>query len=237
VNYAPPGQTPDYGHGAGYGQPSHPPPAIPAGDQQPASAGQAGYPGQPGYPGYPGQPGYPGYGAPAPRKSNAPLIVVIVAVALLLCGGLATAGVLVTRSVADKAKEAVKPVTDLPTEVPELPTDEPNQPGLPTELPTDGSAGGKQITVTYEVTGDGAAEILYVDKLGGSATRLDDTKLPWKLTVQMQTPALLSVVAMRSGTDKGSIKCRALVDGKEVKSNSAGDSYFATAVCSYFDLD
>jgi hypothetical protein len=154
---------------------------------------------------------------------------------------LATAGVLITHNVADRAKEAVKPLTDLPTELPtgtpQLPTDEPNLPGLPTDLPTDGSSLGKQITVTYEVTGDGPADILYVEKLGGSPTRLDDTELPWKVTVTMTTPALISVLAMRSGTDKGSVTCRALIDGKEVKSNSAADRYFATATCSDFDFD
>jgi hypothetical protein len=177
---------------------------------------------------YPPQPPPP-Y-APPPRKSNAPLIAVVIAVALLLCGGVGTAGVLIVHNVKEKAREAVKPLTD-PTR-----PDDPVQPGggFPTDLPT---GVGKQIQVTYEVTGDGPAEIIYLPKLGADTTRLDDVKLPWRFTATMDTPALLSVIAMRTGADDGSINCRTLVDGKEVKKTSSGSNAFATAACTYFALD
>ncbi len=208
VNYAPPGRTPDYG----YQQPPPPP------------YGPGGYP-----------PGYPAYAPPPPRRSNAPLIAVIVAVALLLCGGLATTGILIAHNVSARAHEAVKPFTQ-PTEDPNVP-DVPDLPGLPTDLPSDGGGVGQQINVTYQVTGDGPAEILYVEKLGAGPTRLDDVKLPWTFNTTMQTPALLSVIAMRAGTTDGQLTCRALVNGKEVKKATSDNNAFATAACTYFALD
>jgi hypothetical protein len=216
VNYAPPGHTPDFGHAHSQGG-GYPPPAY----------GQPGYE-QPAY----GQPGYgqPGYGQPPPpppRRSNVPLIAVILAVSLLLCGGVATAGVMVVRNVTEKAKEVVEPITELPTAVPEIPD-------LPTEAP---GLSGHKIKVTYEVTGDGPVEILYAEKLGTTPVRLDDVKLPWKFTTEMETPALLSVVAMRVETSEGSITCRALVDGDKVKEVTSAQGNFATASCIHFALD
>ncbi|WP_433374460.1 MmpS family transport accessory protein [Actinoplanes sp. CA-142083] len=207
VNYAPPGYAPDYGGGyapqpGGYA----PPPA---------------YAPQP--PGYGPPPGYP------PRKSNAPLVAVILAVALLLCGGVVTAGVLVARGVANKAKEVAAPF-DVPTEAPTFP-------GLPTELPTDAAGSGRKISVTYEVTGDGPVSIVYLEKVGDTPVRLSDVKLPWKFTTQMETPALLSVVVLRVGASTGTVSCKASVDGDEVKSNTSDDANFATVTCTHLALD
>jgi hypothetical protein len=201
VNYAPPGYGPDYGPGYQY-----PPPPYGPGD-------------------YPPQYPPPQY-APPPRKSNAPLIAVVIAVALLLCGGVSTAGILIVHNVKAKANQAVKPLTD-PT-LPDLP-DLPDG-GFPTDT-------GKQIQVTYEVTGDGPAQIIYLPKLGANPIRADDVKLPWRFNATMETPTLISVIAIRAGSDDGSITCRALVDGKEVKKTSSGANGFATASCTYFALD
>jgi len=231
VNYAPPGQAPDYGHQPGYG-----PPAYGAPNYATSGYPAGGYP----PPGYPGQPGYGPPAAPPPRRSNFPLIAVIVAVALLLCGGVITTGVLITRNVADKTKQAVKPLTEptWPTDLPGLPTDVPGLPGLPSDLPTDGSGlTGQTITVTYEVTGDGPAEIIYSEKLGAGPTRLDDVSLPWKFTTSMDTPTLISVIAIRSDTTEGQVTCRALVNGKEVKKTTSGTGAFSTAICTYFAID
>lgn len=231
VNYAPPGYTPDYGHGhPAAGQPAA---GQPAGGYPPGGYPPAGYPPQ-GYPppGYPPQ-GYPppGYGQPPPpppRKSNVPIIAVILAVTLLLCGGIATAGVLIARNVTDKAKEAVG---SLPTAAPELP-------GLPSGLPTEVPGGnGRTVTVTYEVTGDGPARIVYLEKLGEAPALADDVKLPWKFTAQVQVPTLLSVIATRVDTSDGAVTCRALVDGQEVKKSTSSQGGFATASCTYFALD
>jgi hypothetical protein len=213
VNYAPPGRPPDYGYQY------QPPPPYGPGD----------YPAAP--------PGYPGYAPPpAPRKSNAPLIAVIVAVALLLCGGVATTGILVAHNVSARAHEAVKPLTD-PTADPGDP-DVPGLPGLPTAIPTDGGGGlGAQIKVTYQVTGDGPAEILYLEKLGAAPTQLENAKLPWTFTTTMQTPALISIIAMRVGSTDGQVTCRALVDGQEVKKATSASSAFSPAACTYFAVD
>jgi hypothetical protein len=203
VNYAPPGYAPDYGQGYQY-----PPPPYGAGDYPPA------------------------YAPPPPRRSNAPLIAVVIAVALLLCGGVATAGVLVVRNVKAKAHDVAKPLIDPTLPDPTLP-DQPGG-GFPTDLPTES---GKQIKVTYEVTGDGPAEVIYLPKLGTAPTRADNVKLPWKFDATMETPTLISVIAMRTDSDDGKITCRALVDGKEVKKATSGVNGFATAACIYFALD
>jgi hypothetical protein len=229
VNYAPPGYTPDYG-GAGHPAGGYPPP-DPYAPPDPYLSG-GGYP-PPGYP----PPGHPYQPAPAgkpPRKSSVPIIGVIVAVTLLLCGGVATAGVLIARNVADRAEEAVKPITELPTIDPDLPDIDPDLPGVPTEAP----GLGHKITVTYEVTGDGpASQILYIEKLGETPKRLENVPLPWKFTAEMETPALLSVTALRAGTSEGTISCSASVDGDEVKQLTSDIGTFSTASCTHFALD
>jgi hypothetical protein len=209
VNYAPPGYTPDYGHG-------YPPP---------------GYPPQ----GYPP----PGYGQPVPpppRKSNVPIVAVILAVTLLLCGGVVTAGVLVARNVTNKAKEVVSGLPTTAPTLPGLPTEVPDLPGLPSGLPGVPGGGGRTVSVTYEVTGDGPARILYLEKLGDPPVTVENAKLPWRFTAKTQTPALLSVIAVRTDSGSGSIACRELVDGQAVKSTS-NQGGFATATCTYLALD
>ena len=181
------------------------------------------------------QPGYD-----PPKRSNAPLIALILAVTVLLCGGTVTAGALIVDNVADRAKKAIEPITDptLPTTVPQLPTEVPDLPGLPTGVPTDlpdlpdlpGNS-GKKITVVYEVTGDGPAEIVYTEKLGDSPRRVGNAKLPWKITTTMEGSAFVSVTAIRMGVDAGTISCRATVDGEEVAQRTS-EGAIATASCS-----
>ncbi|MGX6602798.1 MmpS family transport accessory protein [Micromonosporaceae bacterium Da 78-11] len=254
----PPGYGPPGPAAPVYGQPGHeqpgqggyPPPDYqgqPAYQAQQGYPGQAGYPGQPGFqtqPGYPGQPGYPtqpGQPGPpgrAPRKSNMPLIAVIVAVVLLLCGGVATVGVLIARKATEKAKEAV---SQIPTSLPDLPTAVPDLPGLPTDLPTDlptaPDGEGKQISVTYEITGEGPVDIVYLEKLGGLPKQLSNVTLPWTVTASMSTPALVSVSARRSiDGPEGEVACRTLVDGQEVVTN-AGSGVNASTSCNWFVLN
>jgi hypothetical protein len=168
-----------------------------------------------------------------------PLVALILAVTVLLCGGVVTAGVMVVDAVADRAKEAVKPITE-PT-LPQIPT--PDLPGPPTDLPTRPTdlpalpgTTGRTITVTYQVTGDGPAQIGYVDKPGEMPKRITNAKLPWKVTTTMQSPTLVLVTAIRGNTESGSISCRATVDGEEV-AHSDRDGGFATVSCSKFVLE
>ncbi|GAA4597412.1 hypothetical protein BJY16_002346 [Actinoplanes octamycinicus] len=200
-----------------------PPPGYP-----PRDAYQQGPP-----PGYPPQspfpqappPGYPGAypPAPAPRRSNTPLIALILAVGLLLCGGVVTTSVLLVQRAADKAKEAAAKIPDaLPTVVPTtLPSDVPAVPGL-----TD----GKPVTVKYEVTGSGPATILYAEKLGDLPKTIKQTKLPWKMTLSMEGAAFASVTGIRESLEDGSISCKVTVDGATVAEQTKSGPA-ATATC------
>jgi hypothetical protein len=222
-------------------QPAYPPTApFPAYDQgvpayQPPSHDPSGYqPGQPAYQPYnPVQPGSP---PRPPRKSNAPLVAVIIAVALLLCGGVTVAGVLAFNAGVDKAKKLAEdnlpslpspPV--IPTALPtSLPTELPQLPGLPTD---DTYPKGRAVTVVYEITGDGPATITYTAKLGDPPKRVQNAKLPWRVETSMTVPALVSVIAFRTGTGNGSLKCKAMVDGQSVAEQSR-DGAYAVTTCS-----
>ncbi|MBB2945434.1 hypothetical protein FB565_005167 [Actinoplanes lutulentus] len=232
VNYAPPGYTPEPGYAPDYTQGGYPPPPHPP---------------------Y-GEP-MPGYGPPPPpRKSKAPLIALVVAISLLLCGGVVTSGVLIVRSVTDKAKEVVEPIANptlpevpdlgLPTDVPDLglPTDLPTVlptglPGLPTDLPDlPGVDENKEISVVYEITGDGPAEVLYTEQLGTAPKVVSGVKLPWKVSTTMKGVALISVSAQRTDGTEGDITCRATVDGKEV-AKQTGSGPYATTTCNQLVFD
>jgi hypothetical protein len=165
-------------------------------------------------------------------------VALIVAVALLLCGGAVTSVVLIANRVADRAKEAVKPITEpaVPTEAP-APTKVPDLPAIPTDLPDLPTfpalpgANGAKIAVKYQVTGDGPAEILYTSKLGEQPKRVSNAKLPWTFSTTMDGAAFVSVTAVRKDADDGTIGCRTTVDGEEVARGSRTGS-FAAVSCS-----
>ena len=75
---------------------------------------------------------------------------------------------------------------------------------------------------TYEVTGDGPAEIVYIEKLGDDPQRVSNAKLPWKFTTTHggRRPGL-GHRACRGTTESGKISCRATVDGEEVAQRTA----------------
>jgi hypothetical protein len=152
--------------------------------------------------------------------------------ALLLCAGAGVAGVLAYRDGADEQASADRTTEPpapqnplpLPTELPDDPTDEPG-------APPSGTGGG---VVTYEVTGDGPASITYLkgtrvgNEVEGSAT------LPWQVEVEVEESTfLVSLIALRKGSEDGSITCRVLFNGEEVVSNTS-EGPFATVAC--FDL-
>jgi hypothetical protein len=161
-------------------------------------------------------------------------------VVLLLCAGGVTASVLAVRGLTNKAKEAVAPL--IPTAEPTLPglpadpTDQPDQPGDGTDDGSgngSGNGNGKTITVEYEVTGDGPAEILYTGALGQGAQRVRNAQLPWHMSVTIDSAAFISVTAVRDSGDGGSIKCDASVAGQDAAS-ATREGAFAAVSCSKF---
>ncbi|MFE1073987.1 MmpS family transport accessory protein [Streptomyces sp. NPDC058783] len=84
--------------------------------------------------------------------------------------------------------------------------------------------------VTYEVTGDGAAEISYLGPdEDGRATVVRDAELPWKHTVQVplgETPT----VAVVLGEDGGQAACTLAIRGKHVQRATAIGE-FGRATC------
>jgi MmpS family membrane protein len=238
-NYGPPNYGPP-----NYGPPNYGPPNYGPPDHGPG-------------PNYGPAPGLPP--PRPPRKNNVPLIAVIVAVGLLLCAGGVTASVLAVRGITESAKKAVAPLIPtaqptfpdlpglptgdpgLPTGIPGLPTGIPGLPtgipGLPTGIPgLPGGGQGRPITVEYEVTGDGRAEILYTGALGQGAQRVRNAQLPWHMSVTIDSAAFVSVTAVRNSGDDGSITCRASVDGEEAASASRAGA-FAAVSCSKLVYD
>ncbi|AEV81734.1 Putative membrane protein mmpS4 [Actinoplanes sp. SE50] len=162
--------------------------------------------------------GYPPPDYRQHRRSNAPLIALILAITLLLCGGVITTVVLVARRTSDKAKETVQ----------KIPTALPTPSRLP-KLPAGGDDDHTKLTVRYEVSGDGPATIIYSEKLGLPKT-VNEAKLPWKIAVRMDGLSFVSVSALRLSLQDGSITCKAIIDGKTVDEHTA-TGVGATATC------
>ncbi|MFE7712024.1 MmpS family transport accessory protein [Streptomyces sp. NPDC057486] len=85
--------------------------------------------------------------------------------------------------------------------------------------------------VTYEVTGDGTAEISYLARNeSGSATGVKDAALPWKKTVQVplgKDPTVAIVLGYRGGQ----AACTLAVRGAHVQRATASGTY-GRATCS-----
>lgn len=232
----PPG-PPAPGPYGGYGAGPYPPP----GGQLPPTMAFPAYPTTgwtaPTHPA-PGQQPATGPGQPPgpPRRGNGPLITVIVVAALLLCGGIGVAGYLLVRQAAEAVTEAARDagLDGGPTVAPTGPTAEPApggpQPSRPRPTPTGGT-----VTVVYEVTGDDPIDIIYVDGSVGSVKNVRRAKVPWRLEFTGDATQFVSVTAIHSGSARGKVTCRALVDGVEVARRDA-DGYFAVATCSRLRL-
>jgi len=85
------------------------------------------------------------------------------------------------------------------------------------------------VSVTYEVTGKGRANVVYTEDLSEGAKQASNVKLPWKFSAKLTDALLVSVTAVRTGEDDGKIKCRAKVDGKEVVTKTAAGPYAAVS--------
>jgi hypothetical protein len=213
----------------GVASPSYPPPpASPTSQFQPTSVYQptGNYPGYP--PAPPGKtPGTPGYSGSGGGRSGGALLWVLIAVfAVLLCGGAGVAGFLAFQNASDdKTTSSGTPATAAPQPPAAEPTTD------PTTEPTESAPAGAGV-VTYEVTGDGPASITYLrgGNQGGSE-RVSNATLPWREEVRVEQKSfVVSLIATRSGPDRGTLTCRVLVDGKElVKRSTTGT--FATVAC------
>lgn len=96
--------------------------------------------------------------------------------------------------------------------------EEPEKPSTPTA------------SVTYEVTGDGTAEISFLGRNeDGTATVVRDAELPWKRTVQVPL-GTAPTVAIVLGEKGGQASCTLAVRGKHVQRATATGA-FGRATC------
>lgn len=96
--------------------------------------------------------------------------------------------------------------------------EEPGKPSTPTAA------------VTYEVTGDGTAEISFLGRNeDGTATVVRDAELPWKRTVQVPL-GTAPTVAIVLGEKGGQASCTLAVRGKHVQRATATGA-FGRATC------
>lgn len=173
------------------------------------------------YPTYLGAPTPP----PRPPRSNGPILAVVITLAVLLVGGSVAAGVLLVNRDDDPGTVTADPTLDIETPRVDRPTPEPST----DDYGDSGSGTGEK--VVYEVTGDGPVSIVFLKEDGITPERASDTDLPWRKELTLsEDAALVTVTAIRSGGDKGSIECRITVDGKEVSKKKANGT-FATATC------
>ncbi|CAL9308771.1 hypothetical protein SUDANB148_04412 [Streptomyces sp. SudanB148_2056] len=96
--------------------------------------------------------------------------------------------------------------------------EEPGKPSTPTAA------------VTYEVTGDGTAEISFLGRNeDGTATVVRDAELPWKRTVRVPL-GMAPTVAIVLGEKGGQASCTLAVRGKHVQRATAMGA-FGRATC------
>ncbi|MCW6008797.1 hypothetical protein K1W54_30280 [Micromonospora sp. CPCC 205371] len=163
------------------------------------------------------QPMYEPPQPPRPRRSNGPLLAVVIALAVLLCGGSGVAGVLLV----NRNNQPDDPVT--------TPSSYAGRPSK--ESPSSEPAGDGGRDVVYEVTGEGPATIVYVKEDGRTVVQESDVDLPWRLELTLDdSAALATVTATRGLRSNGAVNCRLTIGGKEVAKKSASGT-FATATC------
>jgi hypothetical protein len=175
------------------------------------------------YPAYLGQP------APAPRRrSNGPILAVVIALAVLLVGGAVTAGVLLVNSGDDPRNDVIAD----PTRGPQTPQAEQTTPETdPSEDDYGSDNSGDGAKVVYEVTGSGSANVIFFKADGITPEQVGEADLPWRKELTLEgDAAFVSVNATRASGD-GALGCRITIDGKEVAKKSANGQY-AIVLCS-----
>jgi hypothetical protein len=149
---------------------------------------------------------------------------VIVAAAVLLCGGTVVTGVLLAQRFTNPKNSGSSLVSGAqPT-----PASASRGPATEGSSYTSGS-------VVYEVTGDGRVNITYLEESGIWTTTKTNVRLPWRIELHPDRLTVLSLVAIRPGNGNSSSKvtCRALVNGREIVKNSGQGRYGAASCYSY----
>ena len=152
---------------------------------------------------------------PVKRKSRAPLILGVMAIAFVVFVGGCVALVAAVGKSADKAaKDIESTLSNLPN-------------------PATPAAGAKVITYTYEVVGSAtAANVTYIKDESLSQEQVGEAALPWRKEVQFRDGLFLplSLVAQSNSERNVEITCRILKDGKVVK-EATSSGPFAVATC------
>jgi hypothetical protein len=206
----------------GSGGPGYPPTtAYPAGPAYPARQYGQPQPGQPVPPGQYSQPQAGRPGQPVPpgtpvKRSKTGLIIGIVLVLLLCCGGVAVGGVFLVL----RAKNGLEQAGQLPD--------------LPTATAPSPNPGDGMVTVVYEVTGTGAAQIEYNDE-GVTLKREHDVALPWRKEMTLPKTTLFRVKGYFEGTDSGDISCTLTIDG-QVKQRMSSATWGQAGVVSCWQV-
>ncbi|MGS2613373.1 MmpS family transport accessory protein [Micromonospora sp. LZ34] len=203
-----------------------PAPWTPPGAPGPAAAPPgfpppAGAPGPAWYP--PGHlpPGYPtpyGPTAPARQGNRSAVVGVVVAVVTVLafglCACLGIAGLIYSADAPypddPYAEESYDPYYDYEEEEPQVWPTQARPTVRPALTPSDGPG---EVTVVYEVTGRGPADLEYYDA-NGAFIQVEQVTLPWRRSLRMHDAERVMVLANHGRQDP--ISCRITVDGRTV---------------------
>ncbi|MFD0788061.1 MmpS family transport accessory protein, partial [Micromonospora azadirachtae] len=157
---------------------------------------------------------------PGGRRSLGPIVTVAVVAVLVVCGGL---GAIALVRLSDPPR--VPPAAEQPYPLPyryetEEPEEESSWASEPALTP---SAGSGTERVTYQVIGEGRADLQYYDA-NGDLVQIDNVSLPWRLNLATRKGGRLMVIA---GASDGqlSITCEITANGKTVDRQSAVDGY------------
>ncbi|MER5701338.1 MmpS family transport accessory protein [Micromonospora sp. NPDC002296] len=189
-------------------------------------------PGQPGWPaeGHPAQVGWPPAGYPPPfaypgrpptrpgggdAKVIALVVGLVVVLVLGLCCCIGLFGFVAGEP--DDRTTASDPWYDTdgtePADPPTFPADPPTFPADPSKKPvTRPTAGPAPVTVVYEVTGSGRADVAYFDA-DSDLIHVDGAKLPWRTTIRTNGQSRVMVEATRPYDESEPLTCRLSVTG------------------------
>lgn len=161
-----------------------------------------------------------GGGSAGPRRPRRGPLAAVLAGVLVLAAGLGFGGYELLRP--DDRPRAESTIGELGTEAGDLPrpgvSASPSPSASPAATPSQGPG---RIRVVYEVTGRGAADILYHDA-NGAPIWLDAVRLPWRTSVRTDRLDLVMVQASKPDDARWSVSCSVTVDGSPAATETAG---------------